>query len=173
MERQDLEEWKPIRGFTGYEVSNFGRVRSFQKRGSCKIIPEKPRVLAERLKSNGYVALCLMNKKTRKYLHVHRLVMEAFVGKSPLTVNHKDGNKLNNHLSNLEYATRKQNSIHARKAGLFKKTITGKDFLTPDEVRAIRMFHHRSIAGIMAKIFDRGLANIWAIKNRRLYKWVK
>lgn len=52
---------------------------------------------------------------------VHRLVMEAFVGKSPLQVNHKDGNKLNNRLDNLEYVTARENIQHAVDTGLIKK----------------------------------------------------
>lgn len=59
---------------------------------------------------------CLLAIAPQKYqlFRVHRLVMEAFVGPSPLLVNHKNGVRNDNRLENLEYVTRSQNQIHAR-----------------------------------------------------------
>ena len=54
-------------------------------------------------------------------LFVHRIVMEAFKGKSDLTVDHIDGNKLNNNLSNLEYVTAQENTKRAWKNGVYDK----------------------------------------------------
>lgn len=100
--------WKSVVGYEGlYEVSDFGRVRSL--RGKT------PRVLRVNKTSNGYIHVGLVGrggaKNRRRWLSVHRLVAEAFIGECPegREVNHKDENKANNCVSNLEYVTRSEN----------------------------------------------------------------
>lgn len=77
----------------------------------------------KQLKSNGYwaIGLWINGHATRQY--VHRLVAEAIYGPCPkdMEVNHKDGNKLNNHPSNLEYITHQGNMKHAYETGLHKR----------------------------------------------------
>lgn len=63
--------------------------------------------------SRGYASISLFKEKTRKVYQVHRLVMFAFVGKSELWVNHKNGIRNDNRLSNLEYCTAAENARHA------------------------------------------------------------
>lgn len=120
------EIWKPISGYNGlYEVSNIGRVRSKQH-GDWFIM--KPYV-----NDNGYIVYRLSNNGKSKCKRVHRLMMEAFVGndlENPI-VNHKDGNKRNNTLSNLEWSTYAKNNKHARDTGLNPGELRSK------EVRAI------------------------------------
>ena len=65
------------------------------------------RLIKGTLRNNGYLQLTIKNKTIK----VHRLVIEAFKGKSDLTVDHIDGNKLNNSLDNLQYLTREENLI--------------------------------------------------------------
>lgn len=101
-----MEIWKTVNGFENYEVSNFGNVRSNHY--------SKIRFLKQE-KSKGYlrVSLCEKNKVTR--FLVHRLVADHFIYDSKLLpcVNHKDGNKLNNKFSNLEWCTYSQNEKHS------------------------------------------------------------
>lgn len=115
------EVWKPIAGFEErYEVSTLGRFRGLPReivykdgrRGTLKGGPIKGS-----LGSNGYLSIAL-DTKTRKL--AHRLVAETFlvVTEYRATVNHKDGNKLNNRLDNLEWATYGENNAHARSQGL-------------------------------------------------------
>ena len=66
----------------------------------------------------GYERVCLSVANKKKNYSIHRLVLEAFAGKSKLQVNHKNGIKLDNNLSNLEYVTCSQNISHAHKTGL-------------------------------------------------------
>ena len=99
------EIWKPVKGFESYEVSNKGRIRSYKKYGQSKSLP---RILNScPLCKYGYqnISLC---KNSKIYTRmVHRLVLEAFVGKCPegLECCHNDGDATNNHLDNLRWDT--------------------------------------------------------------------
>ena len=99
--------WKKIEAFPRYSISDTGSVRN----------DETGKVLRPAKDSNGYsfVILHLNNKKIHGYLH--RLVATAFIP-NPLNlpeVNHKDLNKSNNDVSNLEWVTRRENIIHRYK----------------------------------------------------------
>ena len=67
--------------------------------------------------ANGYLCVPISINGTEKRMLVHRLVMLAFVGQSDMQVNHKDGNKQNNHIDNLEYCTPSQNIKHSFSIG--------------------------------------------------------
>lgn len=103
-----METFKTIKGFERYSVSNQGRV----------INSETGKVLSQRKASNGYLRVNL-RKGNIKYekphvASVHRLVAEAFLERIPGKdyVNHKDLNKENNNVENLEWCTAKENSQH-------------------------------------------------------------
>ena len=109
--------WKDIPDFEGcYTVNEDGQIKSvprciIHKNGKqvwlngCILKPAKYR--------NGYMFVLLCKGGKRVQRMVHRIVMEAFCGKSQLEVNHKDGNKANNALSNLEYVTHSENQLHS------------------------------------------------------------
>lgn len=114
-----MEEWKFIKhdgsvNFN-YQVSNFGRVKS--------LLSGKELIMKTRINSWGYEIVNVKTKDGMKTKQVHRLVAEAFIEwrDSKWQVNHKDANKLNNRVDNLEYVTSKENMIHARKQGLLNK----------------------------------------------------
>lgn len=100
------EIWKNIKGYEDlYQVSNKGRVKSL-KFGKEKIM--KFRI------GSGYCKLGLNKDKKQKQFRVHRLVAEAFLpneNKFPV-VNHKDRNRSNNNVENLEWCTQLDNMIH-------------------------------------------------------------
>ena len=110
-----MEIWKPISGYEGfYEVSNLGRIRSLERIVECsdgrkrKI---KDRTLKGSSYSGGYSGVTLHKDGCAKFVNIHRIVAEAFVP-NPLEkeeVNHKDENPGNNHASNLEWVTHKEN----------------------------------------------------------------
>lgn len=112
------EEWRLF--FNGlYEVSNFGNVR----RAVDGINTKAGQLKKPSINTYGYLIIGAYDSGKRKNIFVHRAVMDAFVGPCPkgMAVNHKDGNKLNNHLDNLEYVTPKENMIHAAEHGLTAK----------------------------------------------------
>jgi len=90
-----------------YSITNDGKVYSNIKK----------RFLSIGINNRGYHCVILHCAKHKSRL-VHRLVAEAYLGKSNLTVNHKDGDKSNNCLDNLEYMTYKDNERHAYDIGL-------------------------------------------------------
>lgn len=97
------EEYKNIPGYNWlYQASNYGNIRSLHF--------DKERILKPANKRYSYVALC-KNWKLKSY-KVHRLIMLTFVGASELQVNHKNWDKYDNRLINLEYVTQKENIRH-------------------------------------------------------------
>lgn len=116
---------------------------------------------------SGYEFLIVMLQKPRRHTkteYIHRLVAEAFIpnpdGKE--TVNHKDGDKLNNDVKNLEWATQGENNLHAVRVLGWKRNTSGLDVtralqkkLSPEDVRIIRGCE--SIEEAYEKIFKRGI----------------
>jgi hypothetical protein len=111
----DGEVWKPIPGYEGlYEASTEGRIRScYARMGWKKIICNAKYILKPNLVRGGYHAVNVWKDGKCKYAKVHRLVASAFFGPSNLCVNHKDGNKINNCVSNLEWVSVSENTRHA------------------------------------------------------------
>ncbi len=111
-----IEIWLPIEGFPRYEVSNMGRVRS----NCCKDGRKKKFIIKPSLKANGYYSVKLFDivpeigKVKIKHVSVHRLVARAFLGecKKGLVVDHISGNRLDNRLENLRYASPSENQAN-------------------------------------------------------------
>ena len=130
------EEWRDVKGYEGrYFVSNLGRVKSFTRKHFRLLVPQ--------IKWTGYatVSLSAFPAGRVKTVFIHRLVAQAFIpnpNNKPY-VNHKDGNKQNNCVDNLEWVTTEENNRHARENGLLASgTRHGKAVLTEEQVRYIR-----------------------------------
>lgn len=111
------EEWRPVVGYEGwYSVSNIGRVR--RDRGGKGTLPGL--ILKLAISNVGYPNVQLSKDAAIKRVLVHSLVAAAFIGLRPsgLHINHKNGDKLDNHVSNLEYVTVSENVRHALRTGL-------------------------------------------------------
>lgn len=113
-----MEIWKTIPGFSGYEVSNLGNIRSLNYKRTKTIKKLKPGKSPD-----GYLKTMILddNGKYRSWT-IHLFVVMAFLGEKPKgkEINHINGIKTDNRLENLEYCTRSQNIIHAFKLGLCK-----------------------------------------------------
>jgi hypothetical protein len=161
------EIWKNVVGFEDYQVSSLGNVRN--KRG---------RILKLTVADMGYYVIGIAvysissnGHETRKRLFVHRLVAEAFLvnPKNKRVVNHKDGNKLNNSVENLEWATDKENYIHALEKGLIKT----EHKLTYEQAQEIKSLCIKgdSLLGIksLSRKFNVSPTVIQGIVNKKTY----
>lgn len=148
------EEWRfvPVSGFQIlYAVSTLGRVRRLV--GGHGARPGL--ILKPWLSGNGYVMVTLCSGKHKVKVYVHRLVAEAFLGQPRLDqqVNHRDGDKKNPRLENLEYATVSENCRHAYALGLRQPTGgLGERHplskLTAEQVGLIRAVEGETISGL-------------------------
>lgn len=131
------EIWKIITEFPDYQISNYGRVMSFKR--------SNPTIL--KITAAPYCSVILCKKGTIKTHRVHRMVAKYFIknSKNKSEVNHKDGNKLNNHYKNLEWVTPLENATH-RTSVLNKRN----SYLTKLDVIMVRdlsnVFSYREIA---------------------------
>ena len=115
------EIWKPVKGFEKiYEVSNLGNIRN-----------TRGKILQTHKNNRGYVMVDFTVNKVRTKKLVHRVVMEAFVDNinNYPEVNHKDEDKTNNCLNNLEWCTRSHNKQHSMKTGTYNKIYDQKNSL--------------------------------------------
>jgi len=145
------EIWKDIEGYEGYyQVSNMGRVRSVDrvvennKGGYCQL---KGRLLKFHTTKKGYHRVNLNKNGKIKYFLVHRLVTQAFISnpESKPQVNHIDGVKTNNNVSNLEWCTPSENIKHSFESGLNnnKGERHHKSKLNRDDVITIKLLYSK------------------------------
>lgn len=122
-----METWKPVKGFEKYyEASNTGKIKrkaglTYYKDGRVARFSET--ILRPSINHKGYekVYLSVESKKYSKY--VHRLVAQTYIPNpdNKITVNHKDCNKRNNAVENLEWLTNTENMRHAFDNGIYKE----------------------------------------------------
>jgi len=134
-----LSKWKWIDGYKGvYKISDSGEVLSVPRR-----FRKKPLVLKYNVDTNGYRRVRLARDGNSELRLVHRLVAMAFLeipddfDHKKYEVNHKDGDKSNNNVNNLEWVDRKQNVIHSF-VSLGRKPSYGRRRFTKEQVQAIR-----------------------------------
>jgi len=111
-----MEEWKTLERIPKYEVSNYGKIRSTKN--------EKVKLLKVCVNNWGYELVCLSDGKKRYTSYIHRLVAEVFIPTTnkALVVNHKDKNKKNNIVNNLEWTTVMENMWHRDDTEKYLKT---------------------------------------------------
>ena len=156
-----------------YKVSNFGNVDSLNYRGRGK---RKRMINCNTTK--GYMRANLtINGKPKMFL-VHRLVAMCFIPNpnNYKQVNHIDGNKLNNHVSNLEWCSNQQNRDHAKKLGLNAKgEKVGSAKIT--EAIVIEIFRLRNVEKWtqqrIADHFEIGQSTVGTVLRRKQWKHVE
>lgn len=124
----DTKEFHVIKDYPDYMINPYGEIISFRRK--------TPTFIKGKISNNGYRVVGLINKNgERKHLTVHRLVAITFIeNKNEFPViNHKDGNKLNNHVENLEWCSISYNTQHAYDNGFCIKT-TKKIILFKDGI---------------------------------------
>lgn len=159
------KSWVIVLGFPNYKVSTDGDVIRVAGKLPIPITPQKSR----RDPRTGYSHICMYLNGKAFNKTVHRTVMRSFIGEDIRDVNHKDGNKSNNSLSNLEYVTKKENFDHAKKMGLTcKGSKHYKAYLTDDKVRNMRERYSLGETSIMiAKSLNLPRSTVDGIVSRR------
>ena len=161
------ELWRAIRGCPGYSVSNMGRVLSGRFN----------RILRGQ-STEGYRIVDIRRNKKQKLYKIHRLVLETFVGKCPegMQCNHKDGNKANNRLSNLEWITPLENIQHAEKTGLrnSRGETNGRAKMKEEDILKIRSLWKSGLytQDKLGKMFGIAHSTVGYIVNRKLWSHI-
>ena len=177
-----VEQWKPIVGYEGlYEVSDQGRVRSLDRWLSCRDGQRqwhRGRVLKQFSNGNGYQGVSLSNLcngYNPKRLYVHSLVLESFVGPRPNghQAAHNDGDRSNNRLSNLRWATVSDNLADKLDHGTHQ---FGEQnpvaILSEADVLSIRHRYYRGIGATLAREYGVNPGTIYSIVKKRNWGWL-
>jgi len=168
------EVWKTITEFPAYSVSNLGRIRRDVKslRKQPGII--KPIKRGRPNKEYCYVELYRDNKPFRKL--VHRVVVECFIGPAAsrlLQVNHKNGDRNDNNLNNLEWVSASENIQHSYRVLLRRRAYgerNGSSKLKEADVRAVRAMLDRMESNVdIARKLNISPSSISAIKTGKLW----
>ena len=167
----ESKSWSKVVGFEEmYEINKKGEVKSIQRkihrsssqRSRAYNIVIKERILKPVLQANGYFYVTLSDKQSGHHMiGIHQLLCRNYIEnkENKKCVNHKDGNKLNNNLENLEWCTYSENTQHAYNTGL-KTQKKGKEHynfkLSSDIVDAIKKIKENSSLSNrkIAKIFN-------------------
>lgn len=171
-------EWKDIEGYEGrFKVNELGQIKSLSrqvKRRSGTFHTTKEVIKSYRINSFGYVGVLLSINKVYKHYSVHRIVAKAFIPnpENKPCVNHKDGNKLNNHVSNLEWVTYSENHKHAFRTGLMcqKGERHASNKLKNKEVLFI--FNSNKSNSLLASKFKVCIATVSSIKSGNTWSHV-
>lgn len=153
-------EWKDITGWEDkYEVSSLGEVRN-------KLTN---RCISGDINNSGYYRVCLYSKEKRERFFRHRLVATHFIqntDKLKKFVNHIDGNKSNNHVSNLEWVSQSENERHAFRTGL--KSITNKPFYVVFSNGDIKLYQTQNTLANELNL-NQGTIHKWLCKRKGLF----
>jgi HNH endonuclease/NUMOD4 motif/Helix-turn-helix domain of resolvase len=173
------EVWCHVVGFEGvYEISSAGRVRRVLSSSGTFV----GRILRPQYRNPaGYPSVCLYRNQIGYFRFLHHLVAEAFLGPRPIgkEINHKDGNKKNPDLTNLEYVSPSQNRKHAVDTGLLfvpperraRGQKIGVSKLSPEQVDEIIKHHAEGTHVItLARRYGVSRQTIWKITTRQTWK---
>jgi len=170
------EIWRTIKDFPDYAVSTNGRVKRIKATKKNSYVG---RILKPYLSGRKYLRVLLSSPKYKKHKAIQHLVLETFISPRPESkeCNHKDGNKSNNCVENLEWVTSSENSIHAYKAGLSfipKGEQCHWSKLTKSKVLKIRDMYKNGNYSYrqLAKTYNVNFSTIGKIVNRVTWKHI-
>ena len=163
-----MEKWIDAYEFEKYEVSDLGNVRNKRTK----------RVLAQRPSRNGYIVVDLYkNDGSKTTKSVHQLIMFSFNGvhenygnqKGKYVIDHKDNNKLNNRLDNLQYLQFEENSS---KINALRGQSSPNNKLTEEQVREIKALKGIKLQKQIAEEFNVSLSLVQKIHQNRRWAWL-
>ena len=166
------EVWKDVIGFEGkYEVSNLGKVRN---KKNLRVLKAQDH--------NGYERVYLNDGQKQRKLRVHRIVAKVFLNPpehpKQTMINHKDSNRSNNNVDNLEWCTHRENVSHAIKKGTVKGNDNFEKCVRRDvekDVKVIRYLYETTHLTQMelSEIFNISGNAVSSIINRKLHKQIE
>ena len=170
-------KWVDIPGWESrYQICEDGGIRSkdmFVKAKGGATAVRKGRYLNWVQKLNGYYCVTLTNGVDRPQIAIHRLVARAFIGECPigLHVLHNDGDKFNNHYTNLRYGTPAENHEDTLKHG--KRRIGVTHPLAKLKEKDVRFIRESELSGVeLASKFGVSSAHISAVRRNRAWKHI-
>lgn len=178
----DGDIWEWVKGFEGvYKISNWGNVKSANRnikhyRGGLSF--RAGQVLSINLDKYGYPKVTLQKAGRRKYFTVHRLVATAFIPNPDNLpqINHKDGDKTNNFVDNLEWCTDEDNKKHAHTTGLidYSKNSGENCYTTNLTNKIVLEIRNKMDSGVrnkdIEKEYNLGRSTVSRIKTRKSFK---
>ena len=175
IDRQIAEKWRPVHSYNGYDVSSYGRVRSWKHRSGRR---RYPRLMAESMTSRGYLQVHLWVDGKRIVKSINRMVLEAFLSLPPSEKHHAahlNGNKQDNRLVNLSWQTPQEN-IHGKWAhGTMPVGIATNSVKLSD--RIVSIIRRLSKGGMsnkeISKLFIVHPSTVGRIVKRKTWKHVR
>lgn len=152
---------KQIPNFPNYTININGEIKN-----------QNGLILKPRIDSYGYTFYCLYNKPMKKEYKTHRIMMDTFkpiINSNKLQVNHKDGNKLNNHLDNLEWCTHQENIDHSFKIGKRDNNRSNKLNKTKANIIRYGLLNKYFTISELAKLFNVSTTTIKNIKYNKTW----
>ncbi len=159
---KEIIKEKPREDIASFEIKKYPNYRIYN---NGQIYSEKSKIYLKPSITNGYYRICLYNNNNKQYYNIHTLVAQYFCenpDNKPI-VNHQDGNKLNNHYTNLEWVTYTENTQHAHDLGL-NKTIK-RVYQYTLEGEYLRTFNNCREAAEFVKFKSKTKTSIFSITN--------
>lgn len=174
-----LEIWKPVIGYEGlYEVSDYGRVRSIDREviysnGSRRI--HRGRLLKQKVAKNGYLQVGIWKDRKIRWVGVHRIVAETFIGPAPsgIHVCHFDGNRPRNILENLRYATPRENNADKIRHGTSPRHLVEKGIHHESSKDSCPRGHKLEYPNLVASSLKKGKRNCLSCSRAHSYTYRK
>ena len=141
-----METWKPIPEHKTYLCSTTGKVKSLKTN----------KILKDSTSSRGYIEYCFSENGVRHVVFGHQLVAKTFIQnpENKKQINHKDGDKTNNNVNNLEWVTCSENQIHAHR--ILKTGAGGRN-----KRKILCIENHKTYKSSIAAEKDTGIPNAW------------
>lgn len=173
------EQWKPIKEYNQYEISNFGRIKSLDK--ICAHYPKGTRLVKGKIIKQsvciGYLKITLYKNKKPTSFRVHRLVAQHFIPnpENKPEVNHLKGDKKDNRFWMLEWNTRAENGQHSYDNGLQvskKGSEVNGAKLTEEQVLEIRKIGKSMTLKELGSIYNVSISCISSILNNKIWTYL-